>query len=146
MMTRPVSPALPADHPIAERSAPAWRDRAARGVLVIAALGAAASAIGAIGTATAADDGMAVVAWHDLLGFPVYAALFALLAWRPRGYPGVWELLIAQKAVIAIVATILARQGADDATLVATVDAALAVALAVAYGLARGATAWREMR
>ena len=144
MMTRPASlhATTSPDPGNATAAVPAWHDRVARGVLVVAAVGAVASAISALGTATSADDAMAVVAWHDLLGFPVYAALFALLAWRPRGYPGVWELLIAQKAAIAIVVTVLARGGADDAVLVASVDAVLAVALAVAFVLARGRTAW----
>lgn len=141
-MTSAVTRTVTSSPSIDTPRAPAWRDQAARGVLAVAAVGAVVSALSALGTATAADDAMAVVAWHDLLGFPVFAALFALLAWRPRGYPGVWELLIGQKAVIAIVAASLARGGADDAALVATVDAVLAMALAVAYVLARAHTAW----
>ncbi|HEV2529407.1 MAG TPA: hypothetical protein VGT61_13255 [Thermomicrobiales bacterium] len=137
-VTRPV----PTSPSIDTARVPARHDQIARGVLAVAAVGALVSALGALGTATAADDAMAVVAWHDLLGFPVFAALFALLAWRPRGYPGIWELLVAQKAVIAIVVASLARGGADDAALVATVDAVLAMALAVAYLLARAHTAW----
>jgi hypothetical protein len=120
------------------------RDRIARGLLAVSAAGALASLTSAFPTATGADTGTVVLAWHDLLGFPVYAGLFALLASRPRGYPGVWELLIVQKAAMAVIATGLARGSATDATLTAAVDGGLALVLIVAYVLARGDLAWRH--
>lgn len=119
------------------------RDRIARGLLILSALGALASLGSAVPVALDADDATAILAWHDLFGFPVYAGLFALLAWRPRDYPGVWELLIAQKAIIALVAAGLARGTADDAALPAWADGTLTFVLLIAYVLVRGDLAWR---
>ena len=118
------------------------RVRMARGLLLVSGSGALASLTSAIPHATDANGATAVMAWHDLLSFPVYAGLFALLAWRPRGYPGVWELLIVQKAAMAVITTGLARRAATDATLTASVDGGLALVLIVAYVLARGDLAW----
>lgn len=120
------------------------RDRIARGLLLVSGAGALASLTSAIPIARHANGATAVLAWHDLLGFPVYAGLFALLTWRPRGYPGVWELLIVQKAAMAVIATGLARGSATDAALTASVDGGLALVLIVAYVLARGDLAWRH--
>lgn len=117
-------------------------DRTARILLVIAALGALGSiwsARDAIGTA---GDALKVTAVHDLFAFPVYAGLFLLLAWRPRGLPGVWELLILQKAAVSVV-LFTSHRSADSAVFTGTIDALLALLLLVAYVAARGWLAWR---
>ncbi|GAB09119.1 hypothetical protein GOARA_028_00300 [Gordonia araii NBRC 100433] len=63
------------------------------------------------------------------------------LAWRPRGLPGVWEVLIAQKLIVGLL-LLAAFRDADGAVLTGTVDVALAGVLLVAYWAARGWKAW----
>ena len=76
-------------------------------------------------------------------GFAAFAGLFALLAWRPRGYPGVFEIVIANKAALAILGiTVLAS--ADGASEFVVFDGGLSIALVAAYVLVDGWTAWRR--
>ncbi len=116
-------------------------DLLARLLLVLSALGALGSIWPAIDTVRDADQTLQVTAVHDLFSFPVYAALFLLLAWRPRSLPGVWEVLIAQKAIVGVVLMVGYRD-ADGAVFTGTVDIILAIILAVAYVAARGWLAW----
>ena len=84
----------------------------------------------------------ALEAWRTL-GFAAFAGLFALLAWRPRGYPGVFEIVVANKAALAILGiTVLAS--ADGATELVVFDGGLSIALVAAYVLVDGWTAWRR--
>lgn len=53
-----------------------------------------------------------------MTGFVVFAGLFALLAHRPHALPGVFELVIAHKAVM----TVIAASSGDGATEVALGD------------------------
>jgi hypothetical protein len=114
----------------------------ARALLLLAALGAAVSAITAIGNIGDATDATKVVEAWRLFGFVLFAGLFALLAWRPRGYPGVWELTIINKAGVAAFGA--AAGSASDAKTVLYVDGGLAVVLVVAYVLAQAHLAWRR--
>lgn len=116
-------------------------DLIARLLLVISALGAIVSLWAAADAVREADLSLQVTAVHDLFSFPVYAALFLLLAWRPRGLPGVWEILIAQKAIVGLV-LLIGYRDADGATFTGTIDVILAVILATAYLAARGWQAW----
>ena len=116
-------------------------DLVARLLLVLSALGALASIWSATDAVQKADQSMQVTAVHDLFSFPVYAVLFLLLAWRPRGLPGVWEVLIAQKAIVGLV-LLLGYREADGAVFTGTIDLILAVILATAYLAARGWQAW----
>lgn len=121
------------------------RDRVAMGLMLIAALGALVSLIGSVGAlATAGPDGVVVEGWHAY-GFVVFAGLFALLALRPRLYPGVWELAIFHKAAMALTGASLLGSGATDAPTVALADGALALILVVPYVLARGYSAWTDV-
>ena len=92
-----------------------WRDHVARGLMLLFALGALtafASALPAVQAAGA--DTVWLETWR-LFGFAVFAGLFALLAWRPRALPGIWELVFLHKAAMATAALFLAgaREAAD---------------------------------
>jgi hypothetical protein len=117
------------------------RDLLARILLVVSALGAIGSIWAAADAVGKADQALQVTAVHDVASFPVYAALFLLLAWRPRGLPGVWEILIAQKAIVGLVLVIGYRE-ADGAIFTGTVDIVLTIILAAAYVAAQGWRAW----
>ena len=119
----------------------ARRDRIARVLLAVAALGAVAA------TATAAAElsdieGTARLAetWR-LFGFPVFAGLFLILARAPRRVAGLWELVIANKIALVVAgATFLSEvEGSSDFVYV---DGVLVGLLAGAYVLTRGWTAW----
>lgn len=130
---------------IAGVKAAPWRDRLAVALLAVAALGALASWAGAIGTvATAGPDTQLVEAWR-MLGFLVFAGLFALLAVRPRLVPGIWEVVIIHKAGMALFAATLIGRGAAGAETIALVDGALALMTVAAYVLARGYSSWTRL-
>lgn len=113
-----------------------WRDRLAATLLAVAALGALASWAGALSAVAAAGpDTQIVEAWR-MLGFLVFAGLFALLAVRPRLVPGVWEVVILHKAGMAIFAATLIGRGVAGAGTIALVDGVLALMIVAAYVLA----------
>lgn len=132
----------PATSPGTASSVPSPRhQRIAQGLLVVAALGALASIASASSAIGKADDALTITAVHDLLGFPVYAALFLLLAWKPRALPGLWEILILQKAAMSVLA-LTAYRDADGAMRTGVVDGILTLVLIAAYLLSRGYAAW----
>jgi hypothetical protein len=79
-----------------------------------------------------------------MLGFLVFAGMFALLAIRPRSTPGVWELAFGHKAAMAVAAVILA--GAHEATSAGPIDAFLALAILTSYLCMRGWESWYAWR
>ena len=121
---------------------PAWRTTGARILLGVTSLGAAVSFATGIGqTMDAGQATQAVEAWRTV-GFAAFAGLFVLLAWKPRGYPGVFEIVIANKAALAVLGlTVLAS--ADGASDFVVLDGILTVALVAAYVLVEGWAAWR---
>lgn len=128
-----------------ERTLPAWRMMTARALLGIAAAGAFTSFVLQIGpTIDAGPTTQAVEAWR-MVGLATFAGLFALLAWRPLSYPGMFEIAIASKAALAILG-LTVISSADDASDFVVFDGTLAVILAAAYLLAHGWTAWRSAR
>jgi hypothetical protein len=115
------------------------RETVGRGLLIIAALTAAAAATGAAFDLAGVDADLAMLAAWRAFGLATFAGLFALLAWRPRSLPGVFELAIAHKLALTFYA--LARPDAEDATTVLVADGLLAVALIAAY-IAVGGHRW----
>ena len=86
----------------------------------------------------------AVEAWR-MVGLAAFAGLFALIAWRPLAYPGVFEIAIVSKAALAVLGlTLLAS--ADHGSEYLAFDGMLTVVLLAAYFLADGWTAWRMAR
>ncbi|GIF49625.1 hypothetical protein DFJ67_4091 [Asanoa ferruginea] len=124
------------------------RDRVAKIMLWLAAAGAAGAALSSAGALWDADGGAKVVETWRAYGFVVFAGLFVLLALAPRGYRGVWELVIFHKVALTVTALLYAAHGgiADTATIVAW-DGSVSVLLVGAYVLSRGWTAspaWRR--
>lgn len=113
----------------------------ARSLLVIAALGAVVAAVGSFPAVTEAGPETLVVEIWRLAGYVLFSGLFALLAYRPVHYAGVWELVIANKLALTVAALIYAG-GADGAREVALVDGVLTAVLLTAYLLSRGWQAW----
>jgi hypothetical protein len=126
------------------------RDRIAKVMVWLAAVGAASSAVAAVAAVWDADGGTKVVETWRAYGLVVFAGLFVLLALAPRGYRGVWELVILHKVALTLTALLYSAHGdiADTATIIAW-DGTVSVLLVGAYVLARGWTAspaWRAER
>ncbi len=119
-----------------------WRDRAATGLMLLAAIGALVSFVTSIGSVAAGDPAAQVVETWRMYGFIVFAGLYALLAFWPRRYAGVWELVILDKVALAITGLVLLGRGVADAQTILIFDGALAVITLVAYALTRGYSAW----
>jgi hypothetical protein len=122
-----------------------WRDRTARGLMGLAAVGAAvafASAWFNVSTASSGDLVVQVWRWY---GFGVFAGLFLLLAIAPRRYAGVWELVIANKLALSITGFILLPRNVPEASSIFGIDGSLAVITIVAYLLAQGYSGWRRV-
>ncbi|WP_052668780.1 hypothetical protein [Nitriliruptor alkaliphilus] len=117
------------------------RTTAGRILLAMAAVAAAGGAVTAIADLSGASLEVSMVAAWRGFGLAVFAGLFALLAWRPTGYPGVLELAIAHKLALTLFA--LARPEAADAAEVAVADGLLTIALVVVYVLVDARRAWR---
>ena len=111
------------------------------GLAALGALGAFAASIAAV--RGAGPDSVWLETWR-MFGFVVFAGLFALVAWRPRRIPGVWELAFGHKLAMAVASLLLAP--APEARVAGLVDAALAGLIAVAYISTRGWRAWRYVR
>ncbi|MDD7966014.1 hypothetical protein [Actinomycetospora lemnae] len=119
-------------------------DRVGRGLLVLDALAAlAAFAGGLAAVATAPPDLLVVEGWRTF-GYLVFVGLWTMLVLRPRGAPGVWELVFLHK--IAMVVFALVVLDAPGAVTALGVDAVLIVTTAVAYVLTRGWLSWRGTR
>jgi hypothetical protein len=114
-------------------------------LLVLAAIGAAFSFVGAFAAVSDAGTATRLVEIWRMLGFFVFSGLFLLLAWRPRVYAGVWELVIVNKAALAIAGLTLGSSFGGALT-AAAVDGALALVLVAAYVLSKGYLAWGVAR
>ncbi|WP_440771652.1 hypothetical protein [Natronorubrum sp. DTA28] len=117
----------------------------ATGILVLAALGALYAFVVAVSAVRAAGPETLVVESWRMFGFLVFAGLFLLLAYRPRAYPGIWELVIFHKTAMAI---FLAAVGSEaiDGTSTAIADGVLAFVLVLAYLLVGGYRGWDRLR
>jgi hypothetical protein len=73
-----------------------------------------------------------------MTAFWLVAGLFTLLACKPRGLRGVWEVLFAQKAALVVIAVVLGD--VPEAGEAGYVDFGLVVILVASYFLCRG---WR---
>jgi hypothetical protein len=129
-----------------ETSVAQWRDRAATGLMVLAAISALVALVSAFSDVGAADSSDVVVRLWRLYGFVVFAGLFFLLAFAPRRYAGVWELVIADKLVVAITGFVLLGKAIPEAQASAYVDGTLALITIAAYLLAKGYSGWSRSR
>lgn len=113
----------------------------ARVLMGLAAVGALAAAATSVEVVRGAGPETLVVEVWRLAGFVVFSGLFALLAYRPLHYAGVWELVILNKLALTIVALSYAS-AADGAGQVALVDGILTGVLLAAYLMSQGWRAW----
>jgi hypothetical protein len=121
------------------------RDRIAMALLLLSAAGALVSFLGSIGPAlTASSDTQVVETWRAY-GYLVFAGLFVLLAFRPRRFPGVWELAIFHKVALTISALTIIS-GAAGAGTIFVADGLVTIFLIVSYMLSRGYSAWATLR
>jgi putative intracellular protease/amidase len=117
------------------------RDRLARIILGICAAGALMAAASMVASVADGEGPLQVAETWRLAGLPVFAGLFVILAVRPRGTAGLWELVIVNKLAL-VVAGATYLSGADGASEFVVVDGALVALLIVAYALTQGWTAW----
>ena len=113
-------------------------------LMLVAALGALYALITSIGVAAASGPDTQQVEWWRVFGFLMFTGLFVLLALWPRRYPGLWELLILDKAALTVVEAVLIKNNAADAVTTAEADGILTVILLAAYLLSRGYRSWRR--
>ena len=118
------------------------RDRWAMILMLVAALGALYALVTGFGTATSSSPEIQQVEWWRVFGFLMFAGLFVLLAFWPRRYPFLWELLILDKALLTIAEVVLIGNQAKDAVSTAEADGILTVILVAAYVLSKGYRSW----
>jgi uncharacterized membrane protein len=122
------------------------RDRVAGILMLVAAVAALFAFITGIGIATGSGPATQQVQWWRELGYLMFAGIFVLLAFWPRRYPGLWELVILDKAVLTVVEAVLVQNDATDAATTAASDGILTVVLIAAYLLSRGYRSWWHPR
>ncbi|MCE1252180.1 MAG: hypothetical protein LWX83_01390 [Anaerolineae bacterium] len=119
-------------------------DRISLGLMMLAALGAAYAFVSAIGVALTAGPETQQVEWWRAFGFLLFTVLFIMLAIKPRAYPGLWELIILDKAGLTVVEFWLISNDVVNAQSTAIVDGVLTVIILAAYLLAQGYRSWRR--
>lgn len=93
--------------------------------------------------ADAADDRMMVEGWRTF-GYLVFAAMWAMLAYRPRQVPAIWEMVIFHKVAATILAfTILHTTEGFQSSFTDTGVAALTI---FSYVVCRGWQSWSVLR
>lgn len=117
------------------------RLRAARVLMLLAALAAVLSAVDALVALPAAAPGTEFVEAWRAFGLVVFAGLFVLLAVAPQACRGVWELVIFHK--VALTVTGIVHADVPGAATVIIADGLLSALLVSAYVLCRGWQAWR---
>ncbi|MEK8104647.1 hypothetical protein NKG94_04610 [Micromonospora sp. M12] len=123
-------------------TAPTYRaDLVGRGLAALAALATGVAFVnGVLLSINAADDRLFIEGWR-VSSFGIFAALFALLAIRPRQTAGVWEIVLAGKAALVVFGALIGD--VPEARLSAIIDFGLVAVVAAAYVLCRGWLAWR---
>jgi prepilin signal peptidase PulO-like enzyme (type II secretory pathway) len=119
------------------RSSSSLRDRISTGLMLVAALAAVYAFVTAIGVALQAGPATQQVEWWRALGFLMFASIFVLLAFWPRRYPYLFELVILNKLILTIVEIFLIANNAENAASAAVADAVLVALLVAAYILSR---------
>ncbi|MEV6419268.1 hypothetical protein [Streptomyces sp. NPDC051662] len=93
--------------------------------------------------ADASDDRMMVEGWRTF-GYLVFSAMWAMLAYRPRQVPAIWELVIFHKVAASILAyTILDTTEGMQSSIT---DSSVAVLTIFAYVVCRGWRSWRVLK
>ncbi|MFJ9027430.1 hypothetical protein ACIRQP_02700 [Streptomyces sp. NPDC102274] len=93
--------------------------------------------------AEASDDRMMVEGWRTF-GYLVFSAMWAMLAYRPRHVPAIWEMVIFHKVAATVLAfTILDTTEGMQSSITDTTVAALTI---FAYIACRGWQSWRVIQ
>ncbi|MFE7565517.1 hypothetical protein ACFU76_00905 [Streptomyces sp. NPDC057539] len=93
--------------------------------------------------AEASDDRMMVEGWRTF-GYLVFSAMWAMLAYRPRHVPAIWEMVIFHKVAATVLAfTILDTTEGAQSSITDTTVAALTI---FAYIVCRGWESWRVIK
>src|SRR5215831_11544334 len=117
------------------------RDKLGRAVmLLLLVLSLGAFADGLRRMAVAGSDRIWIETWRTF-AYVVFSGLFAILAWRPRQSPGIWELVFAHKTAVVLYGLTLG--GVPEARAAMAVDALLVLLTAVGWGLTRGWKSWQ---
>ncbi|MGH3545351.1 MAG: hypothetical protein ACRDPW_05445 [Mycobacteriales bacterium] len=130
-------------------TAPRWNEaptrvRVGRALTALAGVAAAMAAASMLHDVVTAPSNTRVVETWRMYGLATFAGLFALLAWRPLAYRGLWELVIANKLALTITGICYAvASSADDTGEIIAADGILTVVLVASYILVRG---WRATR
>lgn len=88
----------------------------------------------------ASDDRLWVEGWRTF-AYLVFAGLFALIALRPRGQRGLWEVILGHKTALVVFAVVFGD--VPEARLAGLIDFGLVLLTVSAYVLCRGWRAWR---
>jgi hypothetical protein len=93
--------------------------------------------------ADAGDDRLMVEGWRTF-GYLVFSAMWAMLAYRPRQVPAIWEMVIFHKVAATVLAfTILdTTEGAQSSI----TDSSVAALTIFAYVVCRGWESWRVIK
>ncbi|MEU8421464.1 hypothetical protein AB0C15_11370 [Micromonospora sp. NPDC048835] len=123
-------------------AAPSRRaDLVGRGLAAVASLATGVAFLnGVLLTINASDDRLFIEGWR-VSSFGIFAALFALLAVRPRQSAGVWEVVLVGKTALVVFGALIGD--VPEARLSAVIDLGLVAVVATAYVLCRGWLAWR---
>lgn len=93
--------------------------------------------------ADASDDRMMVEGWRTF-GYLVFSGMWAMLAYRPRQAPAIWELVIFHKVAATVLALTLLHTPEGPVSAVA--DSWVALSTVFAYVACRGWRSWRIVR
>ncbi|ANY07887.1 hypothetical protein [Pseudonocardia sp. HH130630-07] len=118
-----------------------WADRTGRLLLAVCALATLGAFADGINRILAAPDEYALTEFWRTTAYLVFAGLWAMLALRPRGQRGVWELVLLQKGLVT--AHALLNLDLPYAVRSAWIDGLLVVATVAAFVLCRGWLTWR---
>ena len=117
------------------------RDKLGRAVmllLLVLSLGAFADGLRRMGVA--GSDRIWIETWRTF-AYVVFSGLFAILAWRPRQSPGIWELVFAHKTAVVLYGLTLGD--VPEARAAMAVDTLLVLLTAVGWWLTRGWKSWQ---
>ncbi|GAB3820458.1 hypothetical protein [Kribbella italica] len=119
-----------------------WADRIGRTLLAFDAVATVGAFAYGIGRVLEASDATVQMEFWVTTAYLVFAGLWALLAWRPRQFRGLWELVLAQKIAVTVFAFVLIDT--DGASRNAVSDTIMVVTTLAAYFLCRGWLTWRR--
>jgi len=125
--------------PIASR-----RDLVGRILFAVLSLSTLGAFVDGIRLASSAGPDTFFMQWWRTLAYLVFAAIFALLALRPRSTPGMWEIVLIQKVTITIIGYLNIH--AAEAPRDSTVDLYLVILMVPAWILCRGWLGWKKER